>query len=297
MPSRRSYLAGFGGSLGTLGLAGCIGARPPTQSVRETRTPTPRPEPHAFGERVILGSVGVTPQVVQVQESFHRVLNSSWGAVEHVEGHWVVFVELAVDTPETASIPLDSIRLVAGDDVFVAREIFADVPAREVYLDHLISPQLPYDPNSNRTGWVGFVVPSEYSGSDDATLHIESDGDIVEWTLPSADVNRLSDPLPRFELVSFDAPRTVPFDGTVEVEITAKNVGSVDGVFRACVNTNGPIDTRRPRRRRVPLDAGTEATTTVELRASNYVSEVGDSFECYLSTAGFGRSLSISVGE
>lgn len=298
MPSRRDYLAGFGGSLGTFGLAGCLGTNPPMQSARETRTPTPPPEPHAFGERVILGAMGVTPQVVQVQESFHRALNGSWGAVERVEDHWVVFVELAVDTPETASIPLDSIRLVAGDDVFVARETFADVPAREVYLDHLISPGLPYDPNSNRTGWVGFVVPSEYSSSNDLTLQIEYDGDVVAWTLPSTDVNRLSDPLPRFELVSFEGPGTAPLDGTVELEITAKNVASVDGVFRACVNTTGPSEVRRPHRRRMPLDAGAEATTTVQLTASTYVSEVGSTFECYLRTAEAGRNLVITaVGE
>ncbi|KAB1197309.1 MULTISPECIES: hypothetical protein [Haloferax] len=295
MPSRRDYLASFGGGLGTLGLAGCLDAGPPTQSARETRTPTPPPEPHAFGERAILGSVGVAPQVVQVQESFHRVLNSSWGAVERVEDHWVVFVELAVDTPETASIPVDSIRLVAGDEVFVAQEAFADVPARDVYLDHLISPQLPYDPDSNRTGWVGFVVPSEYSTPDDVTLQIHYGGDVVAWTLPSASAGRLSDPLPTFELVSFDGPETTPTDGTVELKITATNDSAVAGVFRACVNTTGPTGVRRPHRRRVPLDAGAEATTTVELTTSNYTTESETTFECYLRTADVGRSLSISV--
>lgn len=295
MPSRRDYLAGFGGSLASLGVAGCLGAGPPTQSARETATPTPPPDPNAFDERVILGSVGVTPQIAQVQGSFHRVLNRSWGAVERVEGHWVVFVELAVDTPETASIPLDSIQLVSGDDRFVARETFAGIAARDVYLDHLIGPKLPYA-ETNRTGWVGFVVPSEYPGSDDFTLQIEYDGDTVEWTLPSTDTTRLSDPLPTFELVSFDGPETVPLTGTAELEITAKNSSAVDGVFRASVNTTGPSGVRRPHRRRVPIEAGGEVTTTVQLTPSTYTPEAGTAFECYLRTASSGRSLVISVG-
>jgi hypothetical protein len=294
MPSRRDYLAGLAGSLGSLGLGGCLGASPPTHSARETKTSTPPPDPHAFDERVILGSVGVTPRVVQVQESFHRVLNDSWGAVERVEGHWVVFVELAVDTPETASIPLDSIRLVSGDDRFVARETFAGIAARDVYLDHLISPKLPYA-ETNRSGWVGFVVPSEYPDSDDFTLQIEYNGEIVRWTLPSTDTTRLSDPLPAFVLVSFDGPETAPLAGTVELEITAKNSSAVDGIFRACVNTTGPSRVRRPHRRRVPIEAGDEATTTVQLTPSTYAPEPGTAFECYLRTASSGRRLGISV--
>jgi hypothetical protein len=103
------------------------------------------------------------------------------------------------------------------------------------------------DGNGAFLGWLAFVVPARLDAEDVRIVARDVyDGQSLSWRVSERLRQRLAGPLPRFDVVSVDSPETVSADERVTVRVTAENVGSVRGTFRAMVNIRGPFYTYRP---------------------------------------------------
>lgn len=146
------------------------------------------------------------------------------------------FLILAIDATEgeTADSPRpDDFELVVGD-----RRVGVPTTEWEASSGKLVSPAGPrqYDPENRRRGWVGLGLPKPFEG-DQLGVSLRGSDDVV--ALPSRLVAALRDP-PAFELVGFDAPRTVEPYGEVAVNLQIENVGGSDGVCPVVVNHDSP---------------------------------------------------------
>ncbi|AFK18157.1 hypothetical protein E6P09_05175 [Haloferax mediterranei ATCC 33500] len=141
MPSRRDYLAGIGGGLGSVfGLSGCL-----------RRSGFEAPEPLSFGEEATVGDVTVTPRRAHPQASFFHIANVDWGAIEQLDSEWVVFVSVSVRAESGARPASESFRLVAADEKFAPREQVGDAPLYNIYPDDRMAHNA-YPPDSGEIG-------------------------------------------------------------------------------------------------------------------------------------------------
>ncbi|ELZ94822.1 hypothetical protein C440_07097 [Haloferax mucosum ATCC BAA-1512] len=281
MPSRRDYLAGIGGGLGSaVGLAGCLG-----------RTDSGVAGPLSFGEEATVGDAVVTPRWVHPQASIFYVSNVDWGAIERLDDEWVVFVNVSAESDSGTPPEKESFRLLAGDDDFAPRENVGNAALHAIQPDTATVSDA-YPPASGKRGWLAFTVPAEYEFATELRLQFEHGGSGVSWSLSTDTTERIAGPHPTFELVSFEGPNRIPIDEAAELTITVRNTSSTDGVFRVCLNMTGMYSFNEFS---FPVEAGAEATATHQLDVSDYVSEPNSTFSCTLRTAETERRISITA--
>lgn len=113
-------------------------------------------------------------------------------------------------------------------------------------------------PGENGSGWVVFDLPETGDASDAALVWPGG-----EWR-PDAHLRaQLAASLPSLSLTEWQAPETVPLDGTTEFELTVRNEDDRTGWFVGAVNAEGWYPGRPVARisRRIP--AGETATWVV----------------------------------
>ncbi|SDM04946.1 hypothetical protein SAMN04487949_0649 [Halogranum gelatinilyticum] len=293
MLSRRSYLTGLGSLGSVLGLVGCLGDEPTaTETATGSSTETPTPASQSFGNEATVGEIAVTPLMAHPQSSFLYISNVDWADVKRLEDEWLVFVKLFVSGESENPPPWDSFRLVAGDDSFPAVETVDEAPLDQLSADDAVDTG-PYWDRDGSTGWVAFVVPTEFDSASDLTFRVDHEGDTAQWSLPEKVTDHVASTHPTFEVVSFDTPKRVLLSDTADVTVTVENTSDVDGVFRGCVNTSGLYAFYEIE---LATEAGSEATWTEELRPADYAPDAS-TFGLYLRTTSGDEKRTIDVDE
>lgn len=292
MPSRRTYLAGFGATLA--GLAGCLNATRPGTTETDTTTHTTGrttttddltvPKLLSWGEPGTVDGTSVAPVDASVQHSaFYRLTPDTFGVVSFEDRHGL-FVTLDVTGDGPRPDPGDFALTVDGSEGGWTR--YGGVPGERFRRG------APYTYGSDDPGWVGFDTPAP---ADVGTARVrvqfggESEG-ALRWSLPETVRAALERPAPAFETKSFHAPEAVSPGDPVTVTGTAVNRGDGPGVFRAAVNQTGPM--YRPETVAFPLDAGESREWSIVVASST---EGVDSISYSVYTPGFSTNGTVEV--
>jgi hypothetical protein len=280
MPSRRRFLA----VLGSTGLTGCVGGpesavtgtdstSTSTDTGTGTTTTTQTPDRSAVGDTITADGAALTLVEVVTASGLPFVYTDS-GGVQSSEGRRYVLADIATrgSSPPAAS----RYSLTAG-----ARLVGPAEP-RGSYWFGLDEHRYPYSPGpgggTDSGGWLAFPVEGELD-ADAPQITVNGAG----WRLPESVTERLRQPAPQFDLVSFDYPETVGSEEPFDVSVTAANTGRVAGTFCGVLNASIKYASYA-----YPfwldLDPGEEATWSKAYGGGEGVNEPGDTGSLDLRT-------------
>lgn len=191
MASRRVYL----GTLTTVGLAGCTGAR--SGDDQSGSSPTGTPTPHQSPEPADVELVDAA-----VAYSVRHVLYVDHNGVYTVDGRQFVFV--TVDDSGGPAHSLSAFSLVADGEQYAATT-FADGEPHDLGSGKRAYRSGQDAFRTGRTGRLCFVVPDRLDSK--PTLRLDDDDGTCEWALDGLD--RATMPPPEWEF-SVSAPGSVP---------------------------------------------------------------------------------------
>lgn len=260
MPSRRRLLA----VLGAGALAGCVGEEgppdsSPTDSPTTSSTVSPPATPATVGNPISVDGATLTLEQVAVRDSLFVQASADSKDVLARDGERFLLGTVTVDgdgpaSPSAFSLIVDSETVGTGSTEF-ARNHYG-------YLD-----RWPYDPDGERGtpgGWVGFTPNAPLSG-EPVSVAV---GDAA-WRLPEEAVEQLHQPLPSYDLLSFDHPETVGPEETFTVSVTVENTGAVAGTFRGVLNVSNIEYAYYPYPFELALEPGSRKTWEREFDAEN----------------------------
>lgn len=264
MPSRRGYLA----VIGSLSFGGCLdngGASTPvgtTTTTTETATTTTTAAASQVGEAITVDGAEVTLNRVTTQSSFVYQESADTKGVAAREGGRFLLTEFGVDG--------ESRPTVTQFSVFADGETLSE-PVWDYRTRQPSGPSFDRSPYDGNGGWLLFPVPAELDAD---TVRIVVD-DVV-WGFPEAVSTRLRQPLPTFDIVSFEHPETVEADEEFSVSVTAENIGETTGTFRGVLNVAEVEYAVYPYPFELELDPGESATWTKEYGPEAGLNEAGD---------------------
>ncbi|MBP1987436.1 hypothetical protein [Halolamina salifodinae] len=283
MPSRREYLV----VAGSLSLGGCLdngGASTlsgTTTTTAGTATPAATATPAQVGEAVNVNGAEVTLNRVTTQSSFVYQESADTKGVATREGERFLLAEFGISSESRPTVTQFSI-VADGETV--------SEPIRDYRTRQPSGPSFDRSPYDENGGWLLFPVPAEL---DAESIRIVV-GD-VGWGLSDAVSTQLRQPLPTFDIVSFEHPETVETDEEFSVSVTAENIGETTGTFRGVLNVAGVEYAVYPYPFELELDPGESATWTREYGPESGLNEAGDTGSLDLRTPVGDRGGEIEV--
>ena len=146
------------------------------------------------------------------------------------------------------------------------------------------------DDGTESGGWLAFPVDGELDPESPKITVLDTG-----WRLPQSVTERLRQPAPQFNLVSFDHPETVAPDEPFTVSVTAENVGPVMGSFRGVLNAANVRYAYYPHEFALALDPGERATWELEYAGDEGLNDADDSGQFDLRTVAGNREGTVEV--